>query len=214
MAITSDRPGRMNTCPQQGAGAPDKIARFQHCDLIAAAAGAALLVVIGVLSGWAHYSLSTAHRASPNTAAPPASTSQPPVTPQRMSAQLRAWLAEAQPSIEALVAARHEIASAAADDDLARTGATCQNADGAVTSLERYLPSPDPALNTVLQQATNSYHVGLRYCISGVQKYDGNDIMQAVTYINQGTADLQRATDTLQHDPANLEPHDPNVMTV
>ncbi|OBH12342.1 hypothetical protein A9X04_17345 [Mycobacterium sp. E3247] len=204
----------MNTYPKQGAGAPDKAARFQRCELITVAAGAVLLVVIGVLSGWAHYSLSTAHLALPNTAAAPASASQPPLTPQRMSAQLRAWLTQAQPSIDALVAARHEIATAAANDDLAGTEATCRSADGAVTSLQRYLPSPDPALSTVLQQATNSYHVGLRYCISGVQRYDGNDIMQAVAYINQGTADLQRATDTLQHDLAYVEPHDPNVMTV
>ena len=80
--------------------------------------------------------------------------------------------------------------------------------------MQHHLPSPDPALNTALQQAINSYHVGLRYCIAGVQNQDGNDIEQAATYINQGNAGLQSAVDLLDRDLPDSEARDPGVMTV
>ena len=215
MAMSSRHRAAVRCWPKEGASAPDKPASYQRHELIAAAAGAVLLLVIGALSGWAHYSLSTARPVLANTAAtPPASASATPLTSPPTRAQLRTWLTRAEPSINALISARHEIVSAAANDDIAATGAACQAADGAVTSVQRHLPSPDPALSTALQQAINSYHVGLRYCIAGVQNQDRNDIEQAVTYINQGNAGLQSAVDILERNLPDSEPRDPGVMAV
>lgn len=138
----------------------------QHREPIAAWNGAVLLVVVATLAGSAHYSLSITPPALPNTApTPPASTSVTPVTPVPLRAQLRTWLAQTEPSIDALLAASREIASAAGNHDLAGTGMACQTADGAVASLQQHLPSPGAALSTALQQAIDRYRVGLRYCI-------------------------------------------------
>jgi hypothetical protein len=195
-------------------GTPDKPAGYQRHELIVAAAGAVLLVVIGVLSGWAHYSLSTARPVLANTAATTRASAATPLASPPMRAQMRTWLTRAQPSINALLTARHEITSAAAIDDIDGTGAACQTADGAVTSVQHHLPSPDPALTAALQRAMNTYRVGLGYCITGAQNQDGNDLEHAVTYINQGNAGLQAAVDLLECDLPNSEPRDPGVMTV
>jgi hypothetical protein len=202
----------MRSWPQDGT--PDKPAGDQRHELIAAAAGAVLLVVIGVLSGWAHYSLSTARPVLANTAATTRASAATPLASPPMRTQMRTWLTPAEPSINALLTARHEITSAAAIDDIAGTGAACQTADGAVTSVQHHLPSPDPALTAALQRAMNTYRVGLGYCITGAQNQDGNDLEHAVTYINQGNAGLQAAVDLLECDLPNSEPRDPGVMTV
>ena len=212
MAMSSRHRATMRSWPQDGT--PDKPAGYQRHELIAAAAGAVLLVVIGVLSGWAHYSLSTAPPVLANTAATTQASAATPLASPPMRAQMRTWLTPAQPSINALLTARHEITSAAAIDDIDGTGAACQTADGAVTSVQHHLPSPDPALTAALQRAMNTYRVGLGYCITGAQNQDGNDLEHAVTYINQGNAGLQAAVDLLECDLPNSEPRDPGVMTV
>jgi hypothetical protein len=189
--------------------APDK------CDaLLAAAGGAALLVVIAALSAWAHYSLSVSEPHANRAATPPARASTAPLPSQVMRAQLRTWLTEAEPSINALVTTRHEIASAAANHDITKTGAACQTADGAVANFQHQLPSPDPVLNTLLQQAIAAYHIGVHYCTSGVQKNDANDIEQAANYIDQGNAGLEAAVDILQRSLADSEAGDPSVMLI
>jgi len=212
MAMSSRHRATMRSWPQDGT--PDKPAGDQRHELIAAAAGAVLLVVIGVLSGWAHYSLSTARPVLANTAATTRASAATPLASPPMRTQMRTWLTPAEPSINALLTARHEITSAAAIDDIAGTGAACQTADGAVTSVQHHLPSPDPALTAALQRAMNTYRVGLGYCITGAQNQDGNDLEHAVTYINQGNAGLQAAVDLLECDLPNSEPRDPGVMTV
>ena len=210
MAMSSRHRATMRSWPKEGT--PDKPASYQRHELVAAAAGAVLLVVIGALSGWAHYSLSTARPVLANTAATTQASAATPLASPPMRAQMRTWLTPAQPSINALLTARHEITSAAAIDDIDGTGAACQTADGAVTSVQHHLPSPDPALSAALQRAMNSYRVGLGYCIAGAQNQDGNDIEHAVTYINQGNAGLQAAMDLLECDLPNSAPRDPGVM--
>jgi hypothetical protein len=201
MARSSLHRAAVRSSLKERANPPDKPGRYQCHELVAAAGGAALLVVIAVLSAWAHYSLSTVRPASPNTAAtPPASAFAPPLNSPPMRVQLRAWLTKAEPSINALVIARDNIAAAAAQDDIAATGAACQTAAGVVANSQQQMPSPDPALNSALQQAINSYQVGIRYCISGTQNQDAKDIEQAATYINQGNTDLQAAVDILERD--------------
>jgi hypothetical protein len=134
--------------------APHQPARYEHHERKAAAGDAVLLVVIAVLSGWAHHSLSTARPVAPNTTATPsADTTASPLTSPPLRVQLRTWLTRAEPSIDALVDARHEIASAAANHDITGTSAACRTADGAVANLQHNLPSPDPALTAALQKA-------------------------------------------------------------
>ncbi|MBS4730722.1 hypothetical protein MSM1_21220 [Mycobacterium sp. SM1] len=115
--------------------------------------------------------------------------------------------------MNALVAARHDIAFFAANHDLAGTGAACRTADDAVARLQHHLPSPDPWLNTALQQALGDYHVGLRYCVQGVQNRDANDIEQAATYLRQGDAGLQAAVDILQRDLSDPESRELGALT-
>lgn len=215
MAIPIPHRAAVRSRPKTRASAPGKPAKYQRHELIAAVCGAVLLAVIGVLSGWAHHSLSSARPASPITAAtPPASGLATPPTVPPIHVQLRSWLAQAEPSINALITARDEIVSSAANDDIVGTGAACQTAQGAVASLQHHLPSPDQALNTTLQQAISSYRVGLPYCIVGVQNRDANNIERAATYLRHANADLQAAVDILERDLPDSEPRDPQVMTV
>ncbi|MDI3315288.1 MAG: hypothetical protein QJR12_13770 [Mycobacterium sp.] len=173
-----------------------------------------LLVVIGVLAGWAHHSLSAARPGSPTIAAtPPASDVVRPLPAPSLHAQLRAWLTDTQPSMHALVVARDGIAPPAANHDLDGTAAACQTADDAVASLRQRLPSPDPMLTTAVEQALNSYHAGLRFCVWGVHNRDGNAIEQAVMYLRRADAEWQAAVDILQHDLGEPGFHDPGAMT-
>jgi hypothetical protein len=81
-----------------------------------------------------------------------------------------------------------------------------------MTSVLQHLPSPDPTLNTALQQAVNDYQAGVRHCISGTQKQDAADILRGAGLVSQGKADLLKAYDILE---AELSPDsgDP-VLTV
>jgi hypothetical protein len=176
--------------------------------------GAVLVVAIAVLSAWAHNSLSTTPGAPNAAAKPSAITSAAPFTPPPTRVQLRTWLTRAEPSIHALVTARREIASAAANHDITGTGAACRTADGAVANLQHHLPSPDPMLDASLQQAISAYRMGVRYCISGVQNNDADDIEQAATYFDQGNADLEAAVDIPERDLPGSEPAGTGVMTI
>jgi hypothetical protein len=170
-------------------------------ELVAAASGAVLLVVIAVLSAWAHHSLSSVRPASPHAAAAqPASSVCPPLPPLPMGTQVRAWLTDAKPSIILLFGAADNLVTAARLGDVARTGAACQTAAGAVANLQHHMPSPDPALNTELQQAITSYQVGIRHCVSGTQKQGPIEIGEATVYINQGSTDLQAAVGIIEDD--------------
>lgn len=187
----------------------------QRHELIAAAGGAMLLVVIAVLSGWAHYSLSNARPVLPHAAtAAPATGVAEPLTSPRPGGQLRGWLAQAEPSINALIAARRAITAAAAADDIVATGAACESADVAVTGAQHHMPSPDPELNTALQQAIDSYRVGLGYCVRGVQTHDGTKIAHAARYIERGNVELQAALAIIDRDLPENQPRDPRVLTV
>ncbi|MDD4868685.1 MAG: hypothetical protein PHQ28_16720 [Mycobacterium sp.] len=190
----------------------DKPARQHRRELVAAASGATLIGVVGLLSGWAHHDLSTAPPTAPSIAATASSTGA--TTSPHLRVQLRAWLTQAQPSIDALMAARHEVAAAAAGDDIIATGAACRKADTAVAGAQQYLPSPDLELNTALAHAIGSYRVGVRFCIAGVERRDANDISRAAGYISAGNAELQHAVDILQRDLPDARPSDPGVRTV
>jgi hypothetical protein len=219
-------PAAQRARPRYGANPPCRRTSHQRGELITAAGWAVLLVAIAVLSGWAHHSLSTARPAAtpppsaaatppPSTAATrPPNTAATPMTSGPTDTQLRAWLAQAEPSIDALVGARDDIAAAAADNDMPGTGAACRTADDAIASLQQHMPTPDPELNNPLQQAISSFQVGLRYCISGAQNQQTNEIEQAATYIDRGNADLQTAVDILERDLSGSAPRDPGVLTV
>lgn len=182
---------------------------------IAAVVGAALVVAIALLSAWAHHSLSTPRPVAPNTTAMPSTnTSATPPTPPPVRVQLRAWLTRAEPSITALVTVRREIASAAANHDITGTGAACRTADGAVANLQHHLPSPDPVLNASLEQVISAYRIGVRYCISGVQNTDANDIAQAANYFDQGYAELEAAVDIPERDLPGSEAADARITTI
>ena len=173
----------------------------QRHELVAAAGGAVLVVVIAVLSMWAHHRLSHAQPAATSTATvlPAGATSGPRSPPAPPRVQLRAWLDDAEPSINAVIAGDNVVGTATRGD-IAGTATACQTAAGALASARQHLPSPDPALNTALQQAFSDYQAGIRYCIPGTQKQDAVEIGKAAGFIDQGKVVLQRAFDIIEAD--------------
>ena len=177
--------------------------------------GAALVAVIAVLSAWAHHSMSTTHPSpsNPATTLPASAALAAPLPPPAPRDQLRAWRDGAEPSMDVLLVAGGAVVGSVTQGDVGGTGAACQTTADAVTSVQRHLPSPDPTLNTVLQQAFNDYQAGVRHCISGTQKQDAVDILRGAGFVSQGRVDLLKAYDILE---ADLSPDsaDYPVLTV
>jgi uncharacterized iron-regulated membrane protein len=186
--------------------------RYQRHELVAAASGAVLVIVIAVLSAWAHQSLSNTRLAATNTAAvQPASAASaaPPPSPS-LRVQLRAWLDDARPSIHGVIIAGDTVVAAAARADIGGANTACQTTAAALASAQQHLPSPDPAVNIALQQAFDDYQEGIRWCIRGTQGQDAIDIGQAVGFIEQGKFALQRAFEIVEADLSA----DSDVLTV
>jgi hypothetical protein len=202
MATSSRNRAPRRSARKGGAKPPGKRGRYQRHELATAAGWAVLVVLIAVLSAWAHHSLCTARPAPSNTAAalPASAASTAPLRSPPLRVQLRAWLDEAEPSINALVIAGDNVVAAATQGDIAGTGAACQTAAGALASAQQHMPSPDPVLNTALQQAFNDYQAGIRYCISGTQNQDAIDIGEGAGFIDQGKIGLQKAFDIIKVD--------------
>jgi hypothetical protein len=186
--------------------------RYQRHELVAAASGAVLVVVIAVLSAWAHQSLSSARLVATNTAAvqpTSAASAAPPPSPS-LRDQVRAWLDDARPSIHAVVVAGDNLVATAARADIGGASTACQMTAAALAGAQQHLPSPDPALNTALQQAFNDYQEGIRWCIRGTQNQDAIDIGQAGGFIEQGKFALQKAFEIVEADLSA----DSDVLTV
>ena len=175
--------------------------RYERDQRIALAGMVSLLVVIAGLASWAYCKSSARQADSVNNS----SASGAATMPQ--------WLAESEPSINALVAARQEIATAAATGNLAATGAACRTASGAAAHLHRQMPSPTPMLTTTLQRALSSYDLGLPYCISATQANDGHGLQRAADYISEGDATMRVAIGFLGHDD-DSEPAGQSVLIV
>jgi hypothetical protein len=161
--------------------------RYQRDQRIAATGTVILLLVTAAISWLLDYRPDPPESAAtslPTASAPP----------------LHVWLAESESSINDLVSARNNIAAAAAKRDLTRTGAACRAATGAVANLHLQMPSPEPMLTSSLQQAIESYEIGLPYCISATQSRDGEGMQRAAAYITRGDAAMRAALDTLQPD--------------
>jgi hypothetical protein len=188
---------------------PRKSGRYQRDQRIAATGTVVLLVITVALSAWMYQKTSTAQRDSPDSAA----TAPPSAPTSAVRVQLRAWLTQSEPLINALVIARNNIAAAAAERDIPGTGAACQTASGAVADLHRQLPSPEPTLNSTFQQAISSYKLGLPYCIGTTHVQEGSGLQQAATFITQGDTAMRAALDFLGHVPG-CEPRDVGMLIV
>lgn len=175
--------------------------RYERDQLIALAGLVTLLIVIATLASWAYCKSSSRQADLVNSSATPAASTMPQ------------WLAETEPSINALVAARQEIAAAAAKGDLAATGAACRAASSAAAHLHRQMPSPTPMLTATLQRALSSYDLGLPYCISATQANDGHGLQRAANYITEGDAVMREAIGFLGHD-SDAEPGNQSVLIV
>ena len=214
MAITSHRaPARL--LPENDSDSNARPRRYEPRELIIAASEAMLVVLIAALATWAHHSLSTARSTTPAAAAatsPSRSSASLPAS-MPMSVQLRAWRTEAEPSINALMTARGNIAATAAKHDLAGTAVACRTAGGAITNSRQHLPSPDPDLNAALEQAITSYQAGLGYCLAGAHNQDAASLRQAAAFFNQGDTALQSAIDILEHGQSVGTPNSPMLFT-
>jgi hypothetical protein len=177
--------------------------RYEREQQIALTGMIAVLIVIAALASWAYCKSSARQADSANISPTPTASTMPQ------------WLAESEPSINALVAARQEIAAAAAKGDLAATGAACRTASGAAAHLHRQMPSPTPILTTTLQRALSSYDLGLPYCISATQANDGHGLQRAANYISEGDAVMRVAVGFLGHDSdSDPEPGSQGVLIV
>ena len=128
----------------------------------------------------------------------------PPIAP---TPSIHAWLDRSERVINDVIAARNAIAAAAAHHDIAGTGTACQTATGAIAHLHQQMPSPEPVLNSTLQQAISDYSTGLHYCISAGRTADGEGLPRAATYISQGDDAMRVVLDILSNEspqPGNL----------
>jgi hypothetical protein len=181
--------------------------------LVIAVGSAVLLVVIAVLSAWAHHSLSAPRHTSQHApAAQPATSISPPPPGLPVSQPLRAWSTDAKPSIRAMFIAADNFVVAARYGDIAAAGTACHNTADALATLQQHTPSPDPALNTKLQQAITHYRTGVRDCVAGKEDRDPVETGKAMVSINHGSTDLQAAVGILEEDLA-LEARDQRVWT-
>lgn len=171
--------------------------RYQREQRITVASWA-VFAIIGAILAWAYLHWSSAGSATADDATPPIEP-----TPS-----IHEWLDRSNRLINDVVAARNAIAAAAANHDIAGTGAACQDATGAITHLHQEMPSPELVLNSTLQQAISNYDTGLPYCISASQTEDGEGMQRAATYISQGDDAMRVVLDILGNEsddqPANL----------
>jgi hypothetical protein len=168
-------------------------------ELAAAVGGVMLLVIIAVFSAWAHHRLSAAGSASIARSLPTTSTTAGRLSPESRQ-QLRVWLKDAKPPIDALLIEGDIVVTAAAHGDGVRAASACHTAADAVASAEQHLPSPDAALNTSLQQAFTDYQTGIQRCVSATQKQDAIEFGQAAGFISRGKTELHKAYDVIAAD--------------
>lgn len=169
----------------------NKINRYQYEQRFTLASWGALLIVIVVLSAWAHHHSSARRSDSADSAAMPSSSGAASSRPL----SLPTWLNKSASSINELVAARNNIATAAARHDIAMTGAACRSASSAVAEVRQELPSPEPVLNSTLHDAVDSYEIGLPYCVRATQTQDAEEMRRAASYISNGDAAMRAALD-------------------
>lgn len=174
---------------------------------VAAVCAVVLFMIFAAVSVWVYPRSPTGQSDSLDGV----STSASSTLGTQMRVQLRAWLTESAPVINAVVIARNNIAAAAAERDIAATGTACQSATGAVADLHHQLPSPEPALTTTFAQAVSNYDVGLPYCVGA--SGDGRGLQVAAPFITQGDAALRVALNFLEHVPG-CEPRDVGVLIV
>jgi hypothetical protein len=172
--------------------------RYRRDQRIATTGTLVLLIITAAISWLLYYRPDPAETAAPS----PPTASPPP---------MHVWLAESEPSISDLVTARNNIATAAAQRDLTRTGSACRAAAGKVANLHVRMPSPEPTLTSSLQQAIHGYEIGLPYCISATQTRDGEGMQRAAAYITRGDGAMRAALEFLR--PAS-EPRQLAVLIV
>ena len=108
-------------------------------------------------------------------------------------APLRTWFTDAKPSIAAMFIAADNFVAAARYGGIAEAGTTCRIAADALATLQHHTPSPEPALNTELQQANTSYETGNRHCIAGKRDRDPVETGKAIGDFSQGSTELPAA---------------------
>lgn len=174
---------------------------------------AALLVILVVLSSWAHQSLSTARPPLSHSAvAQPATSMSPPLAPLTVGTQIQAWFTEAKPSIIALFGAADNLVTAARYGNVAAAGSACPALATAVGQVQHHVPSPDPTLNTMLRQAITDYRAGIGHCVAGAQNRDPVELGEARVATSRGSAELQAAVGIIEDDLSS-EARDNQVWT-
>jgi hypothetical protein len=180
---------------------------------LAAMGWAALLVVVVVLSNWAHHSLSITDPSSHSAAVQPARSMSPPLAPPTVGTQLQAWFTEAKPSIIALFGAADNLVTAARYGNVDAAGSACHTLASAVGNVQHHVPSPDPTLNTKLRQAITDYREGLSHCVPGAQIRDPVELGEARVSTSRGSAELQAAVGIIEDDLSS-DARDSRVWTV
>ncbi len=174
---------------------------------------AALLVVLVVLSSWAHQSLATTRPPlSHSAAAQPAKSMSPPLAPLTVGTQIQAWFTEAKPSIIALFGAADNLVTAATYGNIAAAGSACPTLASAVGNAQHHVPSPDQTLNIKLRQAITDYREGIGHCVPGARNRDPVELGEARVATSRGSAELQAAVGIIEDDLSS-EARDNRVWT-
>ena len=151
----------------------------------------AALITAAVAVGWMFGGFSGVRLVLPDDAVAPArvATAQQQVPP--IPQQLRAWLAELESPLDALLTQRDDIATAAANADMAGMQRACEAGQAVLPQLHTLLPSPDPTLTAALQQTLDDFGFGFSECLTGLRNQDAADIEMASVYLYRANNDLR-----------------------
>ncbi|MUL47131.1 hypothetical protein FZI85_04170 [Mycobacterium sp. CBMA293] len=175
---------------------------------------AVVVIAVAAFVSWMFHGTSLVRMVLPdNSAAPPSGTATP-LKSSSAGAQLYAWLAHAEPSLDALPSIQHQIAAAAGSADIAGILGACQSGERIVADVQQHLPSPDIALNTALERTLDDYRLGLRDCLAGVQREDASGVELAAVYLHRATADLRGVMAIIERDLPDFEPNDSDVVRI
>ncbi len=174
----------------------------------------AVLIAVATFVGWMFHGVSLVELVLPDSAATaPKAATAPSASPTKEQ-RLYAWLVQVEPSIDALLSVRDSIAAGAADADMSAVRSGCEAGLPIVARIEERLPSPDPALNTALQQTLNDYRFGFIQCLRGIRDQDTAGIELAAVYLYRANADLRAVMAIIARDLGDFDPNDSGVVHV
>ncbi len=175
---------------------------------------AVMLIAAAASVGWMFHASSVVRFVLPDTAAAAANTFPAQSKTLSPAQQLRVWLRQAAPSLDALLALRDRIDSAAVRLDDAEIRGACEAGRAVLPRVQERLPSPDVSVNAVLQRAVDGYRLGFAECLSGTRHQDAAGEELAAVHLYRASDDLRMAMAVIARDLAGGAGSDAGVVTI